>query len=424
MRSGLFLLRENTFRRYWLGQTISGFGDQISGFALPVLAVLMLDARAWQMGLLTALVWIPHLLFGIHAGMWADRRRRRRRVMIAADLARMVVVGSVPLAFACGMLTLIQLLVVAFATGCAAVVFEVCNARLFTAVVTPERYLDAHALIHGSRAVALVSGPSVGGALVQLLSAPVALVADAISFAASAGALARMRVADQPADTPARGGLGEGLRFIAAAPVMRAALAATATVNLCTFMLAPLVPLYVLSVLGVAAGLLGLIQGLGAIGALLGALCAGTIARRLGVGATFATGCVLFTAPLALIPLAHGRGPIVVALLATAEFGSGLGVMWLDVTVSSISTAFTPERLRSRVVGAYQAVNFGVRPLGSLAGGVLGSVLGLRATLWLAVLGASAAVLWLAPSPLPRLRTLPTPHETPGESAPIDDAVR
>ncbi|MGY2062288.1 MFS transporter, partial [Nocardia gipuzkoensis] len=176
--------------------------------------------------------------------------------------------------------------------------------------------------------------------------------------------------------------------------------------------------------LGLSPGLLGAAVGVGALGSLCGAVSAGPLARRLGVGATFTAGCFLFAAPLALIPLAHGAGAAV--LLGGAEFGSGLGVMWLDVTVSSISTACTPEPLRSRVSGAYQSINFGARPLGSLAAGVAGSALGVRTTLWLAAVGALAAMLWLLPSPLPRLRALPsaTPPETGGRSRVIGDAVR
>ncbi|MFD7452647.1 MFS transporter [Kitasatospora sp. NPDC059827] len=403
------LLREPAFRRYWTGQTISGLGDQISSLAIPLVAVLAVHADALQMGYLAAATWLPNLLFALHAGVWADRRSHRRRVMIAADLGRFALVATIPLAYAFDALTLAQLYAVALTAGTLSVLFDVCDAPLFNALVPPDRYVEGHSLVSGSRAMAQVAGPSIGGVLVQVLSAPLALLADALSYAASAFALSRIAPVEPPAERKARGQLAEGARFMLGSPMMRASLAATATANFFTFMLTALLVLYATTVLRLDPGLLGAVLGAGAVGGLLGALCATAVTRRIGVGPTFILGTALYPASLLLIPAAHGTTPVVLALLFAAEFGAGLGVMWLDVAGASIFAAIIPDNLRSRVFGAYRCVNFGTRPLGSLVGGALAATIGLRPTLWVAAIGALTSVLWLLPSPIRRLRDLPTP---------------
>ncbi|MEU9150494.1 MFS transporter [Streptomyces sp. NPDC048417] len=402
------LLREVNFRRYWTGQTISGLGDQISSIAIPLVAVLAAHANAAQMGYLAAAAWLPNLLFALHAGVWADRRSQRRRVMIAADLGRLALIATIPLAYAFNAVTLTHLYAVALVAGTLSVLFDVCNAPLFNALVPPDRYVEGNSLLSGSRAMSQIAGPSIGGVLVQILSAPLALLADALSFAASAFALSRMAPVEPPAERKANSRLAEGARFIVGSPMIRASLAATATVNFFTFMVAALFVLYATTVLHLNPGLLGAVLGAGSVGGLLGALCAAALTRRIGVGPTFVLGTIVFPAPLLLIPAAHGTTPVVLGLLFAAEFGSGLGVMWLDIAGASIFAAVVPDNLRSRVFGAYRSVNFGTRPLGSLAGGVLASTIGLRPTLWLAVAGALTAFLWLLPSPVLRLRELPS----------------
>ena len=411
------LLRDTVFRRYWTGQTVSGLGDQVSALAIPLVAVLAVHADATQMGYLAAAMWLPNLLFALHAGAWADRCSHRRRVMIAADLGRAALIATVPLAYAFHGLTLGQLYAVAFATGTLSVLFDVCNAPLFVAMVPPDRYVEGNSLVSGSRAMTQVAGPGLGGVLVQLLSAPLALLADALSFLGSALFLSRIAPVEPPPETGTDGLLTAGRRFITGSPVMRAALASTATVNLFTFMLSALFVLYASTTLHLGPGLLGLVLGAGALGGLLGAVCAGPLAKRIGVGPTFVLGSVVFPAPLLLIPAAHGPTPVVVGLLLAAEFGSGVGVMWLDIAAGSIFAAIVPDHLRSRVFGAYRTVNFGMRPLGSLAGGALAGAIGLRPTLWVAVVGALTSFLWLLPSPVPRLRELPGPEAGEGEAS-------
>ncbi|WP_435871660.1 MFS transporter [Micromonospora echinofusca] len=401
------LLRERVFRRYWSAQTVSYFGDEISTLALPLLAVLVFEATPAEMGYLTAAALAPNMLFPLLAGAWVDRYPHKRRLMILTDLGRALLLTAVPVAYVLDLLTMPQLYLVAFAVGTLAVIFEVARGPLFVSVVGRADYVEANTLINGSRAMSLVAGPSVGGVLVQVLTAPIALIADALSYVVSAYFLVRIRPTE-PA--PARGGglaLGAGLGFIARTPMMRALLLGTTTVNLFNFMLIALFVLYATQELGLAPGLLGAVLGASAVGGLIGAALTGRLVRRFGVGPTLLAGFVLFPAPMLLVPLAGGPTPLVVGMLFTAEFLSAVGVMLLDITVGSVQTALTPEALLARVAGARRTVNYGIRPIGALLGGALGSTLGVRPALWIATAGALAGVLWVAFSPVRRLRGLP-----------------
>ena len=397
------LLRDRVFRRYWSGSTISMFGDQISGIALPLAAVLVLHAGAAQMGYLTALEWLPSLLFGLPAGAWVDRRGRRRRTMIAADLGRAALFASIPVCYALHVMTLPQLYLVTFGAGMLSIVFNVSDATLFVAIVAPERYVDGQSLIYGSRALSFVGGPSIGGVLVQVVSAPFAIAADALSFLGSAFFLGRIQPTEPPADD-GEGSVLAGARFIVGSALVRSSLIAVATINFFNLMFAALYLLYAVRVLHIKAGVVGVLIGAAAVGALLGSAVTKRIAARIGVGWAYTLGCLLFTAPLVLWPLAHGRMSLVLVTLFVAEFVSGFGVMVLDISIGAIFAAVIPDRLRSRVTGAFQAVNYGTRPLGALLGGLLGSVIGLRPALWIAALGGITGFVLLLPTPLPRYR--------------------
>jgi MFS family permease len=405
------VLREKAFRRFWSAFAISLVGDQVSLVALPLTAVLVLDADAAAMGYLTAAGLVPNLLFALHAGALVDRRGKRRQTMIAADVARAVLVATIPLAYALDALTMTQLYVVAFLTGTLSLLFGVAYPTLFVALVPRERYIEANSVVHGSRAFSFMAGPSLGGILVQVASAPFALLVDAVSFVGSALFLGSIRPEEPPPEPPARGHVAEGVRMIWRTPTLRASLLATATINFFNFAFFALFILYATTELGVSPATLGLVLGAGAAGGLAGAAAAGPLSRRIGVGPAFAIGCVAFPAPLLLVPLAGGPRWLVLACLFLAEAGSGAGVMVLDITVGSIFQALVPDRLRARFHGAYTVVNYGVRPIGSLVGGALGAAIGLRPTLWVATVGALAGVLFLLPSPVLRLRALPEPVE-------------
>ena len=401
------LLRELAFRRFWTAQTVSYLGDQVTMIALPLIAVLTLDATAAEMGLLTAAGALPNLLFALHAGAWIDRRGRRRTTMIATDVLRAVLLASVPVAYWLDALTLAQLYAVAFLAGSLAVVFAVCANSLFASLVPRERFVEGTSLVRGSYSFSWVAGPSAGGLLVQLLSGPAALVADAASFVASAFLLGSIAPSEPPGDAAARGHIREGLRFVARTPGLQAKFVSGAVVNFFHTIYFTLLFLFAARELGLSAGTIGLALGAGAVGALAGSAIAAPTSRRIGLGPAFLLGSFLFPAALLLVPLAGGPAWLAFGLLVVAELGSGVGLMLDDICGGVIQQALTPDRLRSRVQGAYMALNFGVRPLGALAGGALGGWLGLRPTLWLAAAGGVAGAVLLLPSPLPRMRDLP-----------------
>lgn len=394
------LLSDRTFRRFWLGQTISLFGDQVSQLAIPLVGVLVLHARAADMGYLTAAGVLPSLLFSLHAGAWVDRRGHRRTIMLVADLARAALLVSIPAAYIIGVLTLTQLYVVALVIGTFDVLFFVSYTTLFVSIVKHDDYLQGNSLLNGSRAMSFVGGQSLAGVLVTLLTAPIAILADACSFVASAFFLSRIRPDEPPTSAAVPGQITAGLRFIIGSPVVRSALGATATVNYFNFVFAALFMLYVVRTLGVPPSLIGLVLGAGAVGGLAGSVLTGPLSRRAGVGRAFVLSCVLFPAPLMLVPTASGHGSSRLILLFLAEFGSGLGVMILDITIGTIFARVIPDAIRASVSGAYRMVNYGMRPLGAVTGGLLGSTLGVRPTLWLASAGGVLCVVWMARSPL------------------------
>ncbi len=400
------------FRRLWFGQTISVFGDQITQLGLPLVAVLTLGADATQMGTLTAVGLLPHLLFSLLAGVWLDRVRARRRLMIAADLGRAALIASIPVAFGLGVLSMPQLYVVGFLSGTLAVIFDLSWNTLFVSVTERDRYVEAMALLNGSRSLASVAGPTVGGILVQILGAPLAMLGDAFSYLGSVVFLRRIRAPEPPIENEegsTRERLLAGLSFVIGDPIMRPTLLSVATVNLFTFASSALFILYATTTLGVSPGALGLALGTGSVGAVIGAIFATRIGRRIGLGPAYALGLVVFPVSLLLIPLA---GPemsmtLILALLFGSEFGAGLGVMILDINVGAIIYARTPDRIRARAAGAFRFINYGVRPIGALFGGLLGGAIGVREAILATTIAAIGGVLFLIGSPVLRLRDLP-----------------
>ncbi|MBS1880016.1 MAG: MFS transporter [Actinobacteria bacterium] len=406
------LLRHNRcFRNFWIGQTISQFGDQVSLLAIPLLAVLELDASATQVALLSAATMVPNLFFSVHFGAWADRLPNRRRLMIAADLGRAALLVSLPVAAAFGLLTLPQLFVVALLSGTLGVLADVAYYTVFVSMVDRDEYIEGSALVNGSRAVAFSGGSGIAGLLVQLFTAPFALLADAASFLASALFLRRAPAVEAPVDEAGDRGIADGIRFILRTPLMRASLAATATFNFFNAAFWALLVVFAVRTLGVGAGALGLALAVGGLGSVLGTVLTGRFSRRLGLGHTLVFSFVLAPAPLLLVPAASGAPTLALVMLGAAEFLSGIGIMILDVGLGALFAALVPDRLRARVTGAYIFVNYGIRPLGALGGGLLAAATDLRTTMWVAAIGGLAGVLWLLPSPMPSLRSLPEPAD-------------
>jgi MFS family permease len=403
------LWRNRHFMRFWSGQTVSEFGDRVTELAMPLIAVTTLRASAGEVAALTALLWTPNLA-ALVLGAWVDQHTRKRRLMVAADLFRALVLLSLPAAYLAGAVTLAQLYAVALLTGTAKVLFNTSYPSFFAHLVPRASYLDANSKLSTTLSASYVAGPAIGGALVQALSAPVAVIADAASFLASAFLVGGIRVEEPPPDAgqlPLRRRIREGITYVARHRVLRVTLGCAATINFFTFVAGTgLIVLFATRVLRLSAGGIGLALAIGATGSLLGAVIAPWLSRRVGVGPSIAAGAVLFPAPIAIAAVASGplweRG----GALALAEFLAGIGVMLFDINLNSLQTAVIHDGIRSRVYGAYSTVNYGIRPAGALAGGVLATAIGLRPTLLAAAGGGALSVLWLVFSPVLRIRTL------------------
>jgi len=403
------LLRDRVFRHYWSAHVVSMVGDQVSLIAIPLLAVLTIGAGAVQMGFLTAAALLPNLFLSLLAGAWVDRQAYKRKVMICADLGRAALLVVVPVLAFVGVLRLWHLCVLSFAIGTLTVFYEVADGSLFASVVRRPDYIAANSLTNGARAMSFVAGPSVGGVLVQVLTAPFALVADVLSFVGSALLLTRIAPPENAGSRSEGGGLGigSGLAVIFRSPVLRQLLLGATVINLFNYAFDALLILYVTTVLGISPGMLGALIGIASIGGLVGAAVTGPLTRRFGIGPVAVLGYLAFPLPLVLIPLADGPRPVVIGMLLAAEFLSSLGVMILDIGVGSLQTAATPVSRLSLVKGAQRTVNYGVRPIGALLGGLFGGLIGVQATLWTGAVGAVAGVLFILFSPVPHMRELP-----------------
>ena len=409
------LRRHPAFRNLWIGQTISVFGDQVSLLALPLVAVLTLDAGPLAVGVLSAAGWAPHLALSLFAGSWIDQRPSKRTILVVTDVLRGAALATVPVAYGFGVLSLPQLVAVALVVGSLTVVFDLGYSTFLPLVVPREDVVDAQSRLSVSRSASFLGGPAIAGALVQAFSAPVAVVVDAASFLGAAVFVSRAKVEEPVPEVAAgslRSRLGEGLRFVLHQPLIRAGIGCTSTINFFNLAFNAIVVLYMVEELGLSALLIGLVFSAGAVGGLLGAVAAPWVGRRLGIGPAIVLGALVFPAPLIAFPLAGGPEPVVVGTLIAAEAVAAFGVMIFDVNQNALWLLVTPWRLRGRQAGAARLFTYGVRPLGALAGGLLAAAIGVRGALLASAVGALGGVLWLLASPLPRTLQAPEPEES------------
>jgi MFS family permease len=403
------LWRDRRFATYWAGQGISQFGDRITELAVPLIAVTSLHAGASTVGLLTAAVWAPNLL-SLLVGTWVDHQRRKRRLLVLADVLRCLVLLTLPLAHLLGAITLAQLFAVALVAGLGQVLYQTAYPSFFVGLVRRDQFVEANSLLSGTRSASFVAGPAVAGGLVQAVTAPMAMLVDAVTFAVSAVLIGRVKVPDLPVEDS--GGVSllrrarDGMSLVLRDAYLRAALACATTINLFNLMAGALVVLYASRQLGLSPGLIGLALGVGASGGLVGTVLAGPLSRRIGLGHTIAVGAVVFSAPFALMPLAQGPTWTRAGVVAVVELLSSVGVMCLDIPLNALMTAVTPDGVRSRVTGAFSTVNYGIRPAGAILGGLLGEWIGLAPTMVVAAAGGSLSVLWLVRSPVISTRSI------------------
>ncbi|WP_377273486.1 MFS transporter [Peterkaempfera sp. SMS 1(5)a] len=403
--------RHRDFLMLWGGQTVSEMGSQVTVLALPLVAVVLLNASAFQVGLLSAAQTSAYLVVALPAGVIVDRVAKRR-LMIGCDLALCLVIGSVPLAHAAGVLTLAQLYVVALVASVFAVFFSVAYQSYLPRLLGPALLMDGNGKLAASRSVAQVAGPSLGSGLVTLVGAAGSMAVDTVSFTLSAAALTAIRTRE-----PGRARLDgeprprlwqqlhEGLAYVNRDPILRNSVAFNGTANFFVIMVETLGPIFLIRTLHLRPSLVGLLLALGAVGGVAGGLAARHLARRIGSARISWIAMTVLSLPGLLIPLA-GRGWWVLL------FGAGWISWTFASTVAGVSLisyrqAGCPPDMLGRVSAAARWINWGTLPLGGLTGGALAATLGVRTTLWIAVVGGCSAGLWLYFSPLRGMRDIP-----------------
>jgi predicted MFS family arabinose efflux permease len=397
------LWRNGDFLKLWSAHTISQVGSKITFLALPLTAVVVLDATPLQMGYLSVAGSLPALLFGLLAGVWVDRHNRRP-LLIGADVALGGVLLAIPFAAWSGVLNMGLLYGVVFASGLFGLVASVAYRSYLTGLVLRPQLVAANSRLEMSRSAAEVAGPGLGGWLIQVLGAPFAILLDAISYLLSALLLLLIRRPESPPSQTAQGeGIGQqigaGLRFVGRNQTLRALLGCTATVSFFNAALETVYLLYMTHNLGLSAGQIGIIFGAGSVGFLLGALLPERTERTFGFGPTLITGLVILALADLALPLVAGPIWLIVGVLMVAQLCFGLGLTLYNVGQVSLRQTLTPDTLQGRMNASFDFAVAGLVPLGALAGGLLGELIGIRTVLILAAAGELLAVVWLLWSP-------------------------
>jgi MFS family permease len=396
-----------------VGQTASQLGEHASLLVLPLFAVLTLDAGAGQLGVLRAVGQAPILLFSLFVGAWVDRWRTRT-VMVLADVGRTVVLGVAAVAGLLGWLGLPALLVVAFAVGALSVFFDVAYQACLVRLVRRDQLVRGNSALEGSRSAAQIGGPALGGALVSLLSAPIAAAFSALFFAVSFLSIRRIRRIEsipERSERPPRvwRRIHEGLRFVVSDTSLRTVCLASAAFQ---FSFAAMMTVYLLFLpreLRLPGTAVGLSLAAAGPGALLGSVLAARLPGRFGHGAVLVSAAALGDGAFLCVPALHGSSAVTVPVLLAVSFVFGTGGQLVNVTVIAVRQAVTPDRLQGRTAATITCVGMGLTPLGSLFGGFLVQEWGLRPSLLATAAGMMLSPVLMALSPLARLgRALPT----------------
>ncbi len=413
------------FLKLWSAETISQFGTQITMLALPFTAIKILHANAFEVGLLTTMEFLPFILVGLPAGVWVDRLSRRP-ILIIGDLGRAVILGSIPLAYALDVLHMGQLYVAAFLTGICTVFFDVAYQSYLPSLVGRDQLIDGNGKLEISRSGAQLAGPGIAGLLIQVLKAPVAILVDALSYLWSASWIFFIRTKEPPVEVHTEGAprmrtqIAEGLRYVWRHTLLRPIALCTANSNLWSSMAMAVTLLFAVQTLGLSAGAIGLIFAIGNVAVLLGAFLGGRIAERIGLGPTIVGSAVTFGIPGVLIPLATPETAWLVLISAFMIFGFA-GVIY-NINQVSLRQAITPARMQGRMNASMRFMVWGTMPIGSFIGGILGSTIGLRPTLWVAAIGGLFSFVPPLLSPVRSLERIPETARA-GSPEPSSDVI-
>jgi len=391
-------LRQNAdFIRLWAAAAVSSAGSQVTAFALPITAILVLKANAFEVGLLMAATYAPLTVFGLVAGAWADRVRRRP-LLVAADILRAAVIASIPLAYSAHMLSMAHLYVVALVAGTLTVLFDVAHGSYLPELVDRDLLVAANARLQVTEQGESVLGPAAGALLVTAVGAPLALIVDAVSFLGSAAALLTIghRERDRPALDEDRTSIFEeiaaGLRYVASRPSLRAFATSSSLANLFLRMISTVLVLHLIRVVGLSPNAVGVVLSIGEVGFFAGALSVGAIRKRLSLPNTLTLAVVLIACSAWPIALAPSTADLAIPLTSAGLFIYGFAAVAWTVSSGAYRQATTPPDLLGRTGSVMRVAAWGPIPLSALIAGTLASATGTRTVLLLAAAGAIAAV--------------------------------
>jgi MFS family permease len=411
-RGGLW--RHPDFLKLWSAETISQFGSQITGLALPLVAVITLDVSAFEVSALFVIEMAPFLLISLPAGVWVDRLPRRP-ILVIADVGRALALVTVPIAYWADALTIWHLYVVGFVVGIFTVFFDVAYQSYLPSLVERDQLVDGNSKLEVSRSAAQLGGPAAAGLLIQLLRAPVAIVVDALSFLVSALFLFGIRKREENVPTRAerkaagasmRTELREGLAWVLGNPYLRTISATTATNNFFWSMMQAILLVYFARTLEWSPALIGVIFAVGQVGYLAGALTTSRISKRIGVGPAIVAGAMCGISMI-LIPLAPVDANGAIPFVGLAMLITSFGVVVYNVTQVSMRQAITPERLQGRMNSVIRFIVWGVMPIGTLLGGAIATGFELRTAIWIGSIGVALAWLPVTLGPVKSLREVP-----------------
>ncbi|TQM85429.1 putative MFS family arabinose efflux permease [Saccharothrix saharensis] len=413
------LFRQANFRNLWFGQTLSLFAAEITAGVIPLLAALTLNASVLEMGVLSAVSFLPYLVVSLFAGVWLDRLPKRP-VIVAADLGRGILLLLVPLAAVLDLLSMPFLLVIAVLIGVGTVIADIGSASFLPSVVSRRDLVDGNGKLEISNNASRMAGEAVGGALVQVLTAPFALLFNTVAYALSAVFTQRIKVdphaepEDEEEQPDARKPdfwreVGEGLRFVFGNPIVRTLAITALLFNLFTFFIEPVFLIFITRTLALEPIYIGLILSSSGVGGVVGAVISGWVSRKLPLGTLLVVTQWLAGGASLLVPVATlVPKPAAVVLIIVMHFVDAVMVIVYNVNQRSYRSAVTPDALQGRMNASIRMIVMGVCPLGALLGGVVGNVLSATTALIIGSIGILSSGVYIACTRIRSVKEIPT----------------
>jgi MFS family permease len=403
-------VKNKNFQLLWYGQTISLFGSQISMIAIPLTAVTILNATSFQMGILQALHSLPFFLFSLFVGVWIDRTKRKP-FLLYANVISAALLLTIPLLYFFDILSIYHLYVIIFLTATAGMIFELAYLSYIPSVVTTNHLAAANSKLEASRSISSIAGPSLAGGLIAILTAPFAMIIDAISFLISSILIHFVKSDEQMNPTNNKNifkAIKEGLAIILKEPIFKSITFSTAILNFCGSAFGAVYILYVVNFLGISSFSLGLILGLGSAGALLGSFITNKFIQSLGIGRTLMISCIFIVFGSIIVPLIPAQvNPYTkLILLCFGQLLSSIGSTVYFITQVTLRQTITPNHLLGRVNASNRFISRGFMPIGAFIGGILGSWISIKLTLLIFGFGFILSAIILLLSPVAKLKEM------------------